>query len=230
MVVLGVALIAGAITAPAARADFIQTFTTPAGATTGGQPVDASATFDITAGQIGITLTNLQANPTSVVQNLSDLSFMVVSGSLDGSTLKSSSGNEITVNKDSTTSPGGTGVSTGWAYTGAGSQGLLDVLGTTIGPAHLIIGPPGPGGVYSNANGSIAGNGPHNPFLDQTASFTITGTGITADSRITGVVFSFGTTEGANHVPAVPEPSTLAIAGLGGLGLLGVCLRRRRSQ
>jgi hypothetical protein len=39
-------------------------------------------------------------------------------------------------------------------------------------PAHTIIGPAGSGG-YTNADGSIAGNGPHNPSLDRTATFTL---------------------------------------------------------
>jgi hypothetical protein len=38
-------------------------------------------------------------------------------------------------------------VDSGWAYdAGTATQ---NVLGTPIGPAHLIIGPPGPGGVYN---------------------------------------------------------------------------------
>jgi hypothetical protein len=92
----------------------------------------------------------------------------------------------------------------------------------------LIIGPPGAGGTYSNANSSIAGNVPHNPFLNQTATFTITGSGITASTVVTAATFSFGTTPGDNvaAVP-VPEPSTMAIAGLGAIGFIGVGLRRR---
>jgi hypothetical protein len=93
----------------------------------------------------------------------------------------------------------------------------------------LIIGPPG-GPTYANANGSIAGNGPHNPFLNQSAMFTITAPNVSADTTITAAIFSFGTTEGASLIPGVPvpEPSSLVL-GLLGLGLVGSfgCYRRR---
>jgi hypothetical protein len=209
------------------------TYVTPAGSMTGGQPVDASVTLTTSAGVLTITLTNLEANPTSVVQCLSDLQFTVGNGgSLTGGTLASSSAQEITVNSGGTFTLGST-VATGWTNDSfSGSSGSLDVLGSPTAPAHLIIGPPGPGGTYSNANGSIAGNGPHNPFLNQSASFTIGASGITADTTITSVTFSFGTTEGANLVPGViiPEPSSLVLSAIGAsfVGLIVVRPSRRR--
>src|SRR5262249_866643 len=147
------------------------------------------------ANTLSIVLANLQANPTDVAQLLSDLSFTLGNGgSLTGATLASSAGQEITVAADGTFTLGST-VATGWVPTLGGTSGSLDVLGAGgAGPSHLIIGPPGPGGTYSNANGSIAGNKPHNPFLNDVATFSITGSGITADTTITGVTFSFGTT------------------------------------
>src|SRR5262249_38675924 len=74
------------------------TYVTPSGATSGGQAVDAEAVFTTGTHSLTITLTNLEANPTSVAQNLSDLSFTISGGSLTGATLSSSSGQEITVN------------------------------------------------------------------------------------------------------------------------------------
>ena len=79
----------------------------------------------------------------------------------------------------------------------------MDALGQPTSPSHLLIGPPGAGGTYSNANGSIAGNDPHNPFLNQTASFLINLLDPAALATITAVTFSFGTTEGAELVPGV---------------------------
>jgi hypothetical protein len=165
---------------------------------------------------------------------ISDLDITINSGtgSTVGSSLANSLGSEITVNGDGTFILG-SNVSTGWVYTtGTPTTLSLDGLGAgAAGPKHLIIGPPGPGNIYSNADGSIAGNGPHNPFLNQSAAFTITGSGLTADTIISGVDFSFGTVANAIIVPGVPStplPGTLPLfaSGLGALGLFG--WRRKR--
>jgi hypothetical protein len=109
----------------------------------------------------------------------------------------------------------------------------LDVLGTQTAPTHTIIGPPGGGNTYSDANNSITGNGAHNPFLNQSATFTITGTGLTADTTITGATFSFGTAPGNDvvGVVSVPEPSSLVLGlvGLSLIGSIGLYRRHRRS-
>jgi hypothetical protein len=140
---------------------------------------------------------------------------------------------ERSVAKNGTFTNGST-VSTGWEVDDVVSTGLrLHVLGTPIAPAHLIIGPPG-GATYSNANGSIAGNKPHNPFLAESATFDLSVTGVTGDTVISGVTFSFGTTEGNNVTvgegppppPPVPEPASIVLAGL---GLMGFAAYRRLS-
>src|SRR5262249_4151137 len=149
------------------------TFTTPTGSTAGGQPVSAQVVFTTGIGTLHIDLTNLQVNPISIIQNLSDLGF-TLSSPITGALLTASSGMERTVNADGTFT-NGSSVSTGWALEGSpnptGEALRLHVLGTLIGPAHTIIGPPAGTGLYSAANGSIAGNGPHNPFLAGTVSF-----------------------------------------------------------
>ena len=203
------------------------TYITPSGSSTGGGPVNASATFTTGAGTLSITLADLQANPTDVAQLLSDLDFALSNGATTGS-LTSSSGQEITVAKDGTFTTGSS-VSTGWGVNNNVMGGIqLDALGF-VGPAHLIIGPPSGGGTYSNANGSIAGNGPHNPFLNQTATFNLSIAGVTAATTITSATFSFGTTAGVNvtGTPSpVPEPATAALLGL---GLLVVGAARRKA-
>src|SRR5260370_6581282 len=142
------AVVLGAIVRHCAYADS-GTYVTPSGSTSGGQPVDASATFTMGSGVVTIILTDLQTNPTSVGQLISDLDFVLSSGATG--TLASSSGQEIAVKPDGSFVLGAT-VATGWAFNANGSGGLpLDVLGTPTGPSPLIIGTPGANG-YSNAN------------------------------------------------------------------------------
>jgi hypothetical protein len=196
--------------------------------------VSASATFVTSADSLTITLTNLQDNPTSIIQNLSDLSFVLSGGQTSGS-LTSSSGLERNVALDGTFTDGAT-VATGWELETSGSGLRLHVLDTAIGPAHTLIGGPDGSNVYSNANGSIAGNDPHNPFLAGTVTFDLAVLGLTGDSTITSAIFSFGTAEGNNVpgtcidcTPRVPEPSTGPIFLISGLlaAIVTAGLRRR---
>jgi hypothetical protein len=206
------------------------TFVTPTGATTSGGPVSAMAVVTTGAGTVTITLTDLLANPTDVAQLISDFDFVLSNGATTG-TLASSSATFITVNSGGTTTLGSTG-STGWGLNNNVSGGLqLDALGF-IGPAGLIIGPPGPGGLYTSANASIAGNGPHNPFINQSATFNLNVTGVTAATTITSATFSFGTTPGINVPgvpPSVPEPATVSLLGFGLLAL-GYVANRKRTE
>jgi hypothetical protein len=209
-------------------------FVTPSGASTGGGPVSASALITISPGSLTVQLTDLQANPQDVAQLISDFSFTLLHGDLTGATSNSLTATAplIDVNGNGTTTPVPSGPA-GWVFDN--TTGTFNVLSGPghAGPANLIIGPPGAGGVYTAANGSIAGNGPHNPFINQSVTFTVTGADITADTTVSGVVFSFGTTAGVDvpGVPGnpVPEPSTIAVALLGiGIASLSV-VRRRRS-
>jgi hypothetical protein len=229
---IGVAALTLLMTSPLNAATI--TYVTPSGSSTSGGAVNASALFNTTAGALTVTLTNLQPNITDVAQALSDLNFTFSNGLTTG-TLTSSSGQQVTIAANGTTTLGPT-TSTGWGLNNNVSGGLqLNALGF-VGPAGLIVGPPGPGGVYTNANGSIAGNGPHNPFINQTATFTISNAAITAATLITSAVFSFGTTAGINvtGVPStnpVPLPGALPLfaTGLGGL-LLMRWKRKRKAE
>ncbi len=230
--VVAVTLVAAAMITPAARA---QTYVTPGGSTdTAGDPVSASATFTVTSGQIVVTLNNLEVNQKDAGQLLTDLSFTVSGGtlpSLSGAAAQLGTANLILVASDGTVTPDGTNQSIGWGYTTSNSntQAELNGLNGANTPSDTIIGPPNGSGVYSNANPSIAGNGPHNPFASESATFTITGSGITGGTTIASATFSFGTTSGDNidGVLTTPEPSTIVLAGLGALGFIGFGLRRR---
>jgi hypothetical protein len=210
---------------------------TAAGTSSGGETQNASATFVTGAGTVGITLKNLISNPTGVGQNISDLFFTLSNGVTSGS-LTSSSGTELTVNGNGTYSVGST-VSTGWILTFSGSSLLLEGLGNgTQGPKHTIIGTSSngtySGGTYSNANGSIAGNVPHNPFLESGVTFSLAVSGVSAATTVTGATFSFGTTAGdtlAGTPSPVPESSTWTLLLVGVTATFGlVLLLRRRSE
>lgn len=208
------------------------TFSTPSGSTdSAGDPVSATATFVVSAGQVVVTLTDNLVNPKDIGQLISDLQFTLSGGGFTGtSTLSSSSGTTIFVNADGTTTAGSTG-KTGWAL-GTTSSGLIlcvicpsNITPTGPVPSQLIIGPP-LNGVYSAANSSIAGNSPHNPFLTNSPTFTVSNSSInsTGSTLVSNVVFSFGTTFG-NNVPT-PEPGTLALFGTGLLAMARFTKRR----
>jgi len=214
------------------------TIATPGGATepAGGNPVSASATFTTSTNTVMIDLNNLlsASDMKTVAQALSDLSF-TLSGTfatgLVNDTNRVYSGRLIDVGANGVVSTdAGNGIAAsynGWDFSNTGSLFLLEDLGSAAGPAQTIIGgTSGSNTAYSNAGGSIASNGPHNPFLQGTAHFVLTIAGVTANTTVTGATFSFGTELGDN-VPGTntPEPISLALVGT---GLLSLALLRRR--
>ena len=178
-----------------------------------------------------VTLENLLANPRSVGQALNAVVFGL---STYGGTasLVPSLAPRVVINKDGVPSDPESAL-TGWALdtsSWASGQLALYVLDTPVAPEHLIIGEPGAGSVYSNANRSIAGNDLHNPFLSIEATFSVSLPEVSNPS-VEFVQFCFGTEAGIcvggqDPQPPIPEPATMALIG-GGLLLLLPALRKR---
>jgi hypothetical protein len=176
-------------------------------------------------------VTNLGANPTSVAQEISALTFDVSGASGSGSLTTVSSGNLSTISSGGSYTAGVSSLLSRWGVTETGLALDLDALGGGS-PNQLIIGPDDHGGFnptvgkYTAANSSIYN---HNPSVLGTATFTIAVPGVTLASSITDVVFQFGSTDGSNLVTGIPapEPSTLALFGVGAIGLIGWAMRRR---
>jgi len=253
VVVVAVALMAAAITTPVARA---QQFSTPGGSTVPDGSVDATAIFTTGPGTVTITLQDLQPNVQSVGQTLNGVNFTLSDGDTSGS-ITSQTGEQRTVTGTGAGQYTSTGTPSSpvtgsllWNYYGAmnsnggSTPGVVEV--TSLGnhaAKPTIIGNPDKNNAYSSANGSITG-GNHDPFLftDGTSSSSVVTivlsiASVTSSDTVTAATFQFGTSEGEGVVTgtpgppqppgSVPEPSTLAIAGLGALGFIGFGLRRR---
>ena len=210
------AIVVGLLSCIAAMAETstIFTFTTPAKATSQGQPVDAQTAITVGLNNIHIVLTNLLSNPRSVSQALSSL-FFQVDGATTPWSLTGSSATSVNVGSKGTVTNSHV-ISTGWNLQSAGARmELCDINCSVVTPSQTLIGPPGTGGKYTSANSSIAGNRPHNPFLVGSAVFDLAVTGVTYQSKITNVSFGFGTagcnyvTGVATTVTTVPEPSAI---------------------
>jgi hypothetical protein len=210
--------------------------------TVGGQTVDASALITTGAGTVDITLTNL-LSPSQIIsssQMISDLRF-ILSNNPGTYSAGSSSATGTTGNLNSSGNvipPTTTGSVPRWLGQGPappGGQGTppsvnsngtvaLSVLGGGK-PYDLIL----PSGTsYPNANSSVIGD---NPSVLGPLSIHLALSGVTATTTVTSAFISFGTS--GTEVQAtlsVPEPSTLLIAAVGGIGLVGYGLRRRQKS
>ena len=157
---------------------------------------------------------------------MTNLFFTISTGQTAGATISSASSDSILINGDKTVTAKGT-VNPGWDLSVDGGRLELDVLGSLVGPSHGLVGPASADGKYDNANSSLKGNGPHNPFLDGIVHWVINVPGVTSASSISAATFSFGTNTG-DDVPgvkaAVPEPrGVVALIGVCGMGVLGAC-------
>lgn len=217
------------------------TFQTPIGSTVTDGSVDASATFTMGTDGLTLVLTDLLQNPKSSGQTISGISF-AVSGAVGSPSLTSAMGPLSTINSGGTyTIPSGSSPLTHWGTT-VSPDGTTTLTGGQ--PYQLIVGPDSAGGFtgagkYSNANNGFDN---FNPYVLGSATFDIFLSGVLSNSKISDVVFQFGTQAGSNLVtgvcsvgcpntslPATPLPASLPLLATG-LGVMGLLARRRKRK
>ena len=196
------------------------------GNTTTGDAVKAEADFTFSTNMLTLTLTNLLVNPSGVSQNITDFSFTVASATSGGTLVSASAPQSINVASDGSFTFAGPVNPVRWSFTpSAGGVFALEGLGVPGAPANSIIGAPNSSNIYSNAGGSIAGNGPHNPFIYESATWVFDITGVSSTTTPTNIIFSFGTQAGTDEFfcnsggCSAPEPGSWLLLGTGLAGL-----------
>ncbi|HEX7360975.1 MAG TPA: hypothetical protein VF283_10835 [Bryobacteraceae bacterium] len=205
------------------------TFGTPSGATAGGESVSAQAVVTTGNGTLTIILSNNTSPFLDSGQLLSDFSINLSNGDVSSVT-GTGSGHLVDVGANGVVTDQGTGTTNdvGWNLDANGSTLTLDGLNGAVNtPKYLVLGAPCASGAYCQANGSIANNPGHNPFIEGPLTFSLSITGVTANTTFSDAVFSFSTTPNVtvDGITVVPEPADFALVAFGLLAL--GCARKR---